>query len=59
MDWLVQIFVDLVKPTGNFFVRYILPKGVVEKDSTMSIVFGAILIMSLIILIVYLAIKLT
>ncbi len=58
MDGFLQLVIELVRPTGNLFAKYVMPKGFIEEDSVASDSMGGFLILSVLILIAYLLIRL-
>ena len=44
MDFIFNIFIELFQPIGNLFANKILPKGMVESDSTISVLIGGLIV---------------
>jgi hypothetical protein len=59
MDFIFQLFIELVQPVGNFFAKKMLPKGMIEENSILSIFIGGLLVIATLIVLGFLLIIFT
>ena len=44
MDFMIDVFIEFFQPIGNVFVNKILPRGMVEEDSIISVFIGGLIV---------------
>lgn len=59
MDYIFQIIIELIQPIGNLFAKRVLPKGLVEEDSTLSVFLGGLIVITILVILGFLLIKFT
>ena len=46
MDFIIDIVIEFFKLTGNLFAKRVLPKGMVEEDSILSVFLGSLVVIT-------------
>jgi len=57
LETIVDIIAEFIRPVGNLFVRYVLPKGSVDTDSEISTLIGGLLVILIVATSIYILFK--
>ncbi len=57
MDFIIDIVIEVCKLIGNLFAKFVLPKGMVEEDSILSVFLGSLIVITALMILGFTLIK--